>query len=121
MAVRPAVGHAVGAVLAPDRSAVINDQRHATVAELDRRTIALSIAMVDLGINTFQPIGVLAHNHADMVETMIAAGELEAVLCCDARRPHVEGPASYRSSISLAIHASFTFCMRSTTVPDTLC
>ncbi|WP_330231125.1 AMP-binding protein [Nocardia sp. NBC_00508] len=71
-------GYAAGAALDPDRPAIIDDRGSRTFAELHRRTNALATAMADLGIDAHQAIGVLAHNHADMVETMVAAGKLGA-------------------------------------------
>ncbi|MCC3332111.1 AMP-binding protein [Nocardia abscessus] len=73
-------GYAAGAALEPDRPAIIDDRGSRTFAELHRRTNALATAMADLGIDAHQSIGVLAHNHADMVETMVAAGKLGADL-----------------------------------------
>ncbi|MEV6276639.1 AMP-binding protein [Nocardia sp. NPDC051832] len=73
-------GYAAGAALDPDRPAIIDDHGSRTFAELDRRTNALATALADLGIDSHQSIGLLAHNHAGMVETMVAAGKLGADL-----------------------------------------
>ncbi|WP_067536430.1 AMP-binding protein [Nocardia crassostreae] len=73
-------GYAAGAALEPDRPAVIDDHGSRSFAELHRRTSALASAMADLGIDAHHAIGVLAHNHAAIVETMVAAGKLGADL-----------------------------------------
>ncbi|WP_306355839.1 MULTISPECIES: AMP-binding protein [unclassified Nocardia] len=73
-------GYAAGAALEPDRPALIDDHGTRTFDEVHRRTTALATAMADLGIDSHHSIGLLAHNHADMVETMVAAGKLGADL-----------------------------------------
>lgn len=69
-----------------ERAAVIDDQGTRTFAVLDRRTSELSTVMADLGIDAYESIGPLAHNQADMVETMIAAGKLVAARCAQTTR-----------------------------------
>ncbi|MGW2661599.1 AMP-binding protein [Nocardia tengchongensis] len=69
-------GLAAGAAAEPQRPAIIDADRHHTYAEIDRRTTALAAAMAALGLAFGDAIGLLAANHAAMVETMVAATKL---------------------------------------------
>ncbi|WP_339429036.1 AMP-binding protein [Nocardia spumae] len=69
-------GYAAAAAHSPDRIAIVDDERSRTFAEIDRRSTALAAGMATLGLRSGDAIGLLAHNHAGMVETMVAAGKL---------------------------------------------
>ncbi|WP_446222108.1 AMP-binding protein [Nocardia sp. IBHARD005] len=69
-------GYAAGAAYAPDRLALIDARGHRTFAEVDSRSTALAAAMYSTGLRKGDAIGLLARNHAGMVETMVAAGKL---------------------------------------------
>ncbi|WP_228001776.1 AMP-binding protein [Nocardia australiensis] len=75
-------GYAAAAVHSPGRIALIDDRDLHTFADMHRRTSALAGAMGALGLCSGDAIGLLARNHAGMVETMVAAGKLgiDAVL-----------------------------------------
>ncbi|MFC4128005.1 AMP-binding protein [Nocardia rhizosphaerae] len=69
-------GYAAGAAHAPERLALIDAASTRTFAEVDARSTALAAAMHALGLRAGDAIGLLARNHAGMVETMVAAGKL---------------------------------------------
>ncbi|WP_336082092.1 AMP-binding protein [Nocardia sp. SSK8] len=69
-------GYGAGAAHAPDRIALIDPHGRRTFGEVDARSTALAGAMYDLGLRAGDAIGLLARNHAGMVETMVAAGKL---------------------------------------------
>ncbi|MFD6456090.1 AMP-binding protein, partial [Nocardia sp. NPDC060220] len=69
-------GYAAGAAYEPDRLALIDAGGHRTFAEVDARSTALAAAMHSIGLRKGDAIGLLARNHAGMVETMVAAGKL---------------------------------------------
>ncbi len=69
-------GYAAAAAHSPHRIAVVDDRRSRTFADIDRRSTALAGGMAGLGLRTGDAIGLLARNHAGMVETMVAAGKL---------------------------------------------
>ncbi|MFC6010699.1 AMP-binding protein [Nocardia lasii] len=69
-------GYAAGAAYSPDRLAVIDPHGQRTFAEVDARSTALAAAMYAEGLRKGDAIGLLARNHAGMVETMVAAGKL---------------------------------------------
>ncbi|WP_040735535.1 AMP-binding protein [Nocardia tenerifensis] len=69
-------GYAAAAAHAPDRIAVIDDHGTRTFAEMHTRTSALAGAMARLDLGFGDTIGLLARNHAGMVECMVAAGKL---------------------------------------------
>ncbi|MGW5309362.1 AMP-binding protein [Nocardia thailandica] len=69
-------GYAAGAVHDPARVAVRDERGTRTFGEIDTRTAALAGAMFHLGLRAGDAIGLLAGNHAGMVETMVAAGKL---------------------------------------------
>lgn len=69
-------GYAAGAAHAPDRVALIDPHGQRTFGEVDARSTALAGAMHALGLRAGDAIGLLARNHAGMVETMVAAGKL---------------------------------------------
>ncbi|WP_328402524.1 AMP-binding protein [Nocardia sp. NBC_00403] len=75
-------GYAAAAVQSPHRAAVIDCRGQRTFTEMHDRTQALAAAMAALGLNAGDAVGLLARNHAGMVETMVAAGKLgiDAVL-----------------------------------------
>ncbi|MCP9619512.1 AMP-binding protein [Nocardia otitidiscaviarum] len=68
--------YAAGAARAPHRVAVVDGHGSRTYAEIDRRSDALAHAMGALGLRFGDALGLLARNHAGMVETMVAAGKL---------------------------------------------
>lgn len=69
-------GYAAGAAYAPDRPALIDPIGRRTFAEVDARSTALAAAMYSIGLRKGDAVGLLARNHAGMVETMVAAGKL---------------------------------------------
>ncbi|MFD3507812.1 AMP-binding protein [Nocardia sp. NPDC058666] len=69
-------GYAAGAACTPDRLALIDPSGDRTFAEVDARSTALAAAMYAQGLRKGDAIGLLARNHAGMVETMVAAGKL---------------------------------------------
>ncbi|WP_280308044.1 AMP-binding protein [Nocardia neocaledoniensis] len=69
-------GYAAGAAHAPDRLALIDPHGTRTFAEIDADSTALAAAMYAQGLRAGDAIGLLARNHAGMVETMVAAGKL---------------------------------------------
>ncbi|GAB2728044.1 acyl-CoA synthetase [Nocardia thraciensis] len=69
-------GYAAAAAHSPHRPAVVDDHGVRTFAEIHDRSHALAAAMSGLGLGVGDAIGLLAHNHAGMVETMVAAGKL---------------------------------------------
>ncbi|AHH20148.1 putative acyl-CoA ligase [Nocardia nova SH22a] len=69
-------GYAAAAGHSPDRIAIVDDEGSRTFAEIDRRSSALASGMSGLGLRSGDAIGLLARNHAGMVETMVAAGKL---------------------------------------------
>ncbi|MEV6072599.1 AMP-binding protein [Nocardia sp. NPDC052001] len=69
-------GYAAAAAYAPDRIAVIDDRGSRSFREMHDRSRALSGAMSGLGLGPGDAIGLLSRNHAEMVETMVAAGKL---------------------------------------------
>ncbi len=69
-------GYAAAAAHSPHRPAVVDDRGVRTFAEIHDRSHALAAAMSRLGLGAGDAIGLLAHNHAGMVETMVAAGKL---------------------------------------------
>ncbi|TDP37919.1 AMP-binding protein [Nocardia ignorata] len=69
-------GYAAGAAHSPDRVAVLDRFGTRTYREIDTRSDALAGAMYELGMRAGDAIGLLARNHAGMVETMVAAGKL---------------------------------------------
>ncbi|MGY0498663.1 AMP-binding protein [Nocardia sp. FBN12] len=69
-------GYAAGAAYEPDRPALIDALGRRTFAEVDARSTALAAAMYSIGLRKGDAIGLLARNHAGMVETMVAAGKL---------------------------------------------
>ncbi|MGV9680227.1 AMP-binding protein [Nocardia sp. NPDC003482] len=71
-------GYAAAAAYAPDRLAVIDDRADRTFAEVHARSHAFARALAGLGIRAGDAIGLLARNHAEMVEIMVGAGKLGA-------------------------------------------
>ncbi len=69
-------GYATAAAYAPDRIAIIDDSGTRTFAEMHTRTSALAGALAGLDLGFGDTIGLLARNHAGMVECMVAAGKL---------------------------------------------
>ncbi|MFF0490011.1 AMP-binding protein [Nocardia sp. NPDC004068] len=69
-------GYAAAAVVDPGRTAVVDDRGRRSFAEIHTRTQALAAAMADLGLTAGDAVGLLAHNHAGAVETLVAAGKL---------------------------------------------
>lgn len=73
-------GFAAAAVSKGARTAVVDDRRSRTFAEIHRRSNELAYAMGEVGIDANQSIGLLARNHVGLVETMLAASKLGADL-----------------------------------------
>lgn len=69
-------GYAAGAAYAPDRIAIIDDRGTRSFADMHERTNALAGAMAAHGLGPGDAVGLLARNHAAMVECMVAAGKL---------------------------------------------
>ncbi|WP_405137138.1 AMP-binding protein [Nocardia sp. NBC_01388] len=69
-------GYAAAAGYAPDRIAVIDGHGSRTFREMHERSRALAGAMATLGLGPGDAVGLLARNHAGMIETMVAAGKL---------------------------------------------
>ncbi len=69
-------GYAAAAAYAPRRPAVIDDRGMCTFAEIHDRSHALAAALAGLDIRAGDAIGLLARNHIEMVEIMVAAGKL---------------------------------------------
>ncbi|MFF2551233.1 AMP-binding protein [Nocardia sp. NPDC058058] len=69
-------GYAAGAAVTPDRVALVDARGSHTFTEINSRTTALAAAMAALGLRFGDAIGLLARNHAGMVETMVAAGKI---------------------------------------------
>ncbi|MFC9994104.1 AMP-binding protein [Nocardia sp. NPDC127526] len=69
-------GYAAAAAYTPGRAAVVDDRGVRTFREIHRRSHLLAGAMAERGLASGDAIGLLAHNHARMVETMVAAGKL---------------------------------------------
>ncbi|MFX0574508.1 AMP-binding protein [Nocardia nepalensis] len=69
-------GYAAAAAHSPDRIAVIDDRGRRSFAEIHERSQALADGMATLGLTAGDAVGLLAHNHSGMVETMVAAGKL---------------------------------------------
>ncbi len=69
-------GYAAAAAYAPRRIAVVDDHGTRTFTEIHQRSHALAAAMARLGLGAGDALGLLARNHAGMVETMVAAGKL---------------------------------------------
>ncbi|WP_327139781.1 AMP-binding protein [Nocardia sp. NBC_01327] len=69
-------GYAAAAGYAPDRIAVVDGHGSRTFREMHERSRALAGAMASLGLGPGEAVGLLARNHAGMIETMVAAGKL---------------------------------------------
>ncbi|MGW4773090.1 AMP-binding protein [Nocardia sp. NPDC004278] len=69
-------GYAAAAAHSPRRVAIVDDHGSRTFAEVHERSQLLAGALAALGLGYGDAIGLLAHNHAGMVETMVAAGKL---------------------------------------------
>lgn len=69
-------GYAAAAGYSPDRVAVVDDRGSRTFGEMHERSRALAGAMADLGLGPGDAVGLLARNHAEMIETMVAAGRV---------------------------------------------
>jgi fatty-acyl-CoA synthase len=68
----------VAAALHGDRTAVIDDARTLTFAELDTRTNALAHGLTAHGIASGSTVAVLARNHHEFVEAVVALAKLGA-------------------------------------------
>ncbi|MFE6861579.1 AMP-binding protein [Nocardia sp. NPDC057668] len=69
-------GYAAAAAYAPGRAAVVDDRGVRTFREMHERSRALAGAMSARGLGPGDAIGLLTRNHAEMIETMVAAGKL---------------------------------------------
>ncbi len=69
-------GYAAAAACSPHRPAVVDDHGTRTFTEIHERSHALAAAMARFGLGSGDAVGLLARNHAGMVETMVAAGKL---------------------------------------------
>ncbi|OZF45763.1 long-chain fatty acid--CoA ligase [Rhodococcus sp. 14-2470-1a] len=64
----------------PDAVAVSETDREVTHAELRTRVDALSVALLELGIQRGDILGVLLYNHIEFIETMFAANRIGAAV-----------------------------------------
>lgn len=70
-------GYAAAEAREPGAAAIVDRSVVRTFAEIHERTTALAAAMArELGLTSRDAIGLLARNHAGMVETLVAAGKL---------------------------------------------
>jgi acyl-CoA synthetase (AMP-forming)/AMP-acid ligase II len=74
----PAGGFTAQALLAPDRSAVVDELGRLTFGELHRRSNALADALRGRGVGPGDGVAILCRNHRGFVETSIAAAKLGA-------------------------------------------
>ncbi|WP_046471606.1 acyl-CoA synthetase [Allosalinactinospora lopnorensis] len=65
--------------MAPDRVAVVHDDRAFSYAQLRQRVLRLAHALRDLGVRAGDRIAYLGTNHPSLVETLFAAGTIGAV------------------------------------------
>ncbi len=69
-------GYAAAAACTPERVAVIDNSGQRTFAEVHSRSDAFARALTALGLRGQHSAGLLARNHAGMLETMVAAGKV---------------------------------------------
>ncbi|MEV6770274.1 AMP-binding protein [Nocardia sp. NPDC051030] len=69
-------GYAAAAAYSPHRIAVVDDRGTRTFREIHEHSQALAGAMASLGLGPGDAVGLLARNHAEAVEIMVAAGKL---------------------------------------------
>ncbi|MFC9993856.1 AMP-binding protein [Nocardia sp. NPDC127526] len=69
-------GYAAAAAYTPRRIAVVDDRGTRTFREIHEHSRALAGAMASLGLGPGDAVGLLARNHAETVEIMVAAGKL---------------------------------------------
>ena len=74
------VGASLAAQRCPDRPAIIDERGAMTWRELERRTDALAVALLDHLPPENRRIGLLARNHRGFVESLVAAGKVGASL-----------------------------------------
>ncbi|MBA0125517.1 AMP-binding protein [Haloechinothrix sp. YIM 98757] len=71
-------GYGAAAARVPERTALIDGTSTRTYGELEHRTERLAAGLAGLGLGPGSTVGLLARNHAAMVESMLACGKLGA-------------------------------------------
>ena len=70
------------ALIHPARTALVQDDRHVSYGELQRRVDRLCHALDRLGVRHGDRIAVLAENRVEYVEVLLAAAALGAIVAC---------------------------------------
>ncbi|WP_318842768.1 AMP-binding protein [Myceligenerans pegani] len=71
-------GYRAGAVRAPGQTAVVDEHRSLTFAEIDERTDRLAGALEENGVGLRTPVAILSRNHAGLIEAMVALAKIGA-------------------------------------------
>ena len=71
----PLTGISLAAARAPRRTALVDERGSMTWAELERRSDALAAALLELGDESPETIGILCRNHRGFVEALTAAAK----------------------------------------------
>ncbi len=67
-------------LLSPDKEAVVDGQKRLTYQQLNQRTNRLSRALMDLGLQYGDRLGILSHNRLEFLEVIMAAAKLGLIL-----------------------------------------
>ena len=67
-------------LLSPDKEAVVDGQKRLTYQQLNQQTNRLSRALMGLGLQYGDRLGILAHNRLEFLEVIMAAAKLGLIL-----------------------------------------
>lgn len=90
----------------PDRLAVVDETRSMTFAQLDQRSDALAMGLLERGYGPSTTVGTLCRDHCGLIEAMMGAGKIGArlVLLNTGLSARELGEVTGREGVTVVIH-----------------